>query len=881
MLTARKAPRACQSCRLQLLSLFEHGFTKPAATLAPRARLSTSIRPHPRTVASARNGSLRRFSSTQIPAEELEKDARPPIDTPAADIESIVRQARQTFGETLPKDYLSAEEYILYERLYGPPTRETKADDLMFLPDDGEEIAPERVRNVLLRETSDGEFEEIEFDPELGFSAVEEGTEAIAPGEEGTIPEIDDGLSEITMEMEDHEVPVPVEGSKEEVDVQASNEREIEDGLSEIAMEMEDHEVLVEDGKDRVEVQAKNQREIDAITRLKRDMDAAMAQPVEEEEVDEEYEEVEEEEEMEEEEDEDEPDAYLSSDESRTHPHSMAGRWGTTPSTLFLPKEQFVEPISELLERTNKKHLAEAAEKAFGGKGLPHSTSTAAPKKLIPQKHIGLDAAQNKMSDIEADAYLAAVMPGTYATVMSTLVEVRKRLGSEWLRGLMFREGGEGPRVLDAGSGGAGVVAWREILQTEWELLKEEGMVEGDQAPWGKTTVLTGPSTLRHRISRFLDNTTFLPRLPDYIHAAHSEELLYGAPATGRKAYDIIIAPNTLFPLKENYRRKNMVSNLWSLLDPNGGVLILIEKGIPRGFEAIAGARDLLLDSHIASPGDTAVENELQSQESDEARFHEKEQGMIIAPCTNHKGCPMYPIPGLTPGRKDYCHFSQRFIRPPFLQKVLGAGMRNHEDVKFSYIAVRRGVDARNHDLQNDKATDQAFEGYEDCDLPESEVTSSAEPSDVKFSAFSLPRAILPPLKRRGHVTLDVCTPSGTLERWTVPKSFSRAAYRDARKSKWGDLWALGSKTRTMRIPRLGRKAEDGEAGLKVKGIRDGKMGKGGKKMKKAKFDLVMGKDGFEGVQQDRSQAKFVQPQKRTKGGRVWKREKPITEDDF
>ena len=717
----------------------------------------------------------------------------------------------------------------------------------MYLPDGEEEPDPEKVRNVLLRENSDGDFEEVEFDPELGFSITEEDPEMTVPDAGEPIPEIDDGLSELTMEMEDHEIPTG-------------------------------------ESQQRVEIQAKNQREIDAITRLQQDIDAAMSQPVEEEEDIYEEEEEEEIEEVEEEEDgfDDGPDVYASSDESRTHPHTLIGRTGTTPSTLFLPKEQFIEPITELLERTNKKHLAEAAEKAFGGKGLPHSTSTAPPKKLIPQKHIGLDAAQNKMSEVEADAYLAGVMPGTYATVMSTLVEVRKRLGSEWLRDLIFREGGEGPRVLDAGSGGAGTIAWREMLQAEWAVLREEGIVEGHQAPWGKSTILTGPSTLRHRVSRFLDNSTFLPRLPDYIHAANSEDLLYGAPAQGRKAYDLIIASHSLFPLKEDYRRKNMVQNFWSLLDPNGGVLILIEKGVPRGFEAIAGARNLLLDSRIASPGQTTtVENEIQDPSSVSSRFHEKERGMIIAPCTNHRGCPMYPVPGLTTGRKDYCHFSQRFIRPPFLQQVLGATMRNHEDVKFSYIAVRRGKDARNPELQDDMATNQAFKGYEELDTLDSETEGVTRANHVKFNALSLPRAILPPLKRRGHVTLDLCTPSGTLERWTVPKSFSRAAYRDARKSKWGDLWALGSKTRTVRTPRLGRKVEDGEPGVKVKGIRDGKVGKGGKKMKKNKFDIIMGRDGLEGVQQDRSQAKFVRPQKRTKGGRIFKPEKPITEDDF
>jgi ribosomal protein RSM22 (predicted rRNA methylase) len=329
--------------------------------------------------------------------------------------------------------------------------------------------------------------------------------------------------------------------------------------------------------------------------------------------------------------------------------------------------------------------------------------------------------------------------------------------------------------------------------------------------------------------------------------------------------------------LKEDFRRKNMVQNLWSLLDPNGGVLILIEKGLPRGFEAIAGARSLLLESHISSPGETDFENEIQSPESERARFTKKEEGMIIAPCTNHKNCPMYPVPGLSTGRKDFCHFPQRMIRPPFLQKVLGAKIRNHEDIKYSYIAVRRGVDARKAStplLQGEEATLQAFEGYEDQDIPEPE---NGEPG-VEFNPLSLPRIILPSLKSRGHITLDLCTPSAKLERWIVPRSFSRAAYRDARKSKWGDLWALGAKTRTLRSPRLGRL---GDEGGKVKGIREGKMGKGGKKVKKAHYDMIVGRQGFEGIKESPHQAKFVKREKRTKGGRVWKEAKPLGEDDF
>lgn len=793
MLTARKAPRACQSCRLQLLTLFEHGFTQPTSANASRLRYSShSFRFRPSQ--PRHSFTVRTFTTTSIRVDQPKKDLPASIEADSAGIESVVRQARQTFGETLPKDYLSTEEYVLYERLYGPPLRETRPEDLEYIPGGDEDIASDTVRNVILREMENGEFEEIEFDPALGFSVVENGVGA------------------------EYEAEVVLEADEDIMNGEALLTEQVE---SQAAPEAED----------AVQAQGKNRREIDAISQLQRDMEEALTRPVEEEdEIEEEYEEdVEEEEEDYEE---DEPDAYLSSDTVRTHPHTMSARAGTNPSTLSLPKEQFTVPMTELLARADMKHIKEAAEKAFGGKGLPYSSSTPSSKKLFPQKHIGLDASQHRMTEIEADAYIAGVMPGTYASVMSTLVEVRKRLGSEWIRDLLFREGGEGPRVLDAGAGGAGVVAWREILQAEWDIMRDEGLVEGEEAPSGKTTVLTGSNPLRHRISKLLDNTTFLPRLPDYIHASNQETHLDGSPAQARKAFDIIIAPHTLFPLKEEFRRKNMVQNLWSLLDPNGGVLILIEKGLPRGFEAIAGARSLLLNSHISSPGDTAFEADIQLPGSE--RFVEKEEGMIIAPCTNHSKCPMYPVPGLSTGRKDFCHFGQRFIRPNYLQQLLGAKIRNHEDVKYSYVAVRRGIDSRkaaNPLLQGEKATLQSFEGYEEHDLPDSEAVLSGEGSDIKFHPLSLPRSILPPLKRRGHVTLDLCTPSGKLERWTVPKSFSRTAYRDARKSKWGDLWALGAKTRVSRSPRLGRLGEDGKE--KMKGIRDGKMGKGGKKMKK------------------------------------------------
>ena len=234
-----------------------------------------------------------------------------------------------------------------------------------------------------------------------------------------------------------------------------------------------------------------------------------------------------------------------------------------------------------------------------------------------------------------------------------------------------------------------------------------------------------------------------------------------------------------------------------------------------RGFEVVASARQMILDNHITSPVFGSQSAELDEVTSTSSRGQQKETGMIVAPCTNHSACPMYEPQGVVKGRRDICYFSQRYIRPPFLQTILGAKDKNFEDVKFSYLSIMRGRDLRQEqDIQQDEdSTEKAFVGYEAVTEPE------------QAPSLSLPRAVLPPLKRRGHVILDLCTPAGTLERWTVPRSFSKQAFRDARKSSWGDLWALGAKTRVPRVPKVKkRKTKDVEdareqaAGMKWEG---------------------------------------------------------------
>ncbi|KAF1810939.1 hypothetical protein P152DRAFT_508284 [Eremomyces bilateralis CBS 781.70] len=516
----------------------------------------------------------------------------------------------------------------------------------------------------------------------------------------------------------------------------------------------------------------------------------------------------------------------------REHPLTTAGKSGTFPSTIFMPKS-ITEQISGSMSDIHPKHLRQAAEKTFGGVGLPYSPSTPRVAMSMEQQPVALSVRDKTMSDTEANVFLAGQFPQTYSAVTSSLVEVRKRLGTEWIQGLLEKKGG--PRILDAGGAGAGVMAWREILKAEWESMHpDQEPTAMPEEKLGRGSVICASDSLRAHVRKFLSNTSFLPRIPN------TDVESKGGKTS--QVYDVIVAPYVLWGLERNDMRRFYTENFWHLLNPNGGVLVLLEKGTPRGFEIIAGARDLLLEHHISSPGEEVRVPRLSNGTLGPAKG--KETGMIIAPCTNHTKCPLYPTAGRSAHRKDKCYFTQRYIRPPFLQKLLGATMRNHDHVEFSYLAVMRGRDHRlpEHDprglgfQQGERATHAAWYGHhlgvDAHNLPA--ISSDSLPSDSTTSStpplpphpLTLPRLILPPLKPKGHIILDVCTPSGTAERWVVARSMARSrigadaeveeraagrqAQRDARKAGWGDLWALGAKSRVEKNLKLGSNTESG-----------------------------------------------------------------------
>lgn len=690
------------------------------------------------------------------------------------DVEKVVREAKQRFRDTLPKGYLSEEEYALYERLYGPPLRETAPEDVGIdthadMGGTGSQVPRPSDERTLLRQLDEGGFEEVTY----------------------------------------------------RIPLQQSNETEASSG-AEQPLASDSAIEAVEESSDYVDAVARNPREREALQRLMQDFKAAQQKQLE----DEIAAAREEEQEAYEMEDEEEP--FPESDEMsadveremglgearRFHAYTLEGRFHGSPVEIALPQSALVTPIRDLLDRTHLGHVKTAAEAAFGGQGLPTSPSTPEGRKNGQMGGVGLPPDQRHMTEIEADAFLAGYLPPAYASVASVLREVRKRLGRDWIQQRLKKSESAGLSVLDAGAGGAGLVAWEQMLQTEWDLLQEKGEVTGAHPP-GRKTVIAGSDRLRHRLKSFLHNTTFLPRLPDYEHSGEmqGERLDAGDKPQPRKSYDVIIASHLFLKEKQDHYRQAVLNNLWTLLNKDGGVLIVIEKAHPRGFEAVAHVRDTLLKQFLLPQ---TGEPSISTEELNPAFHREREPGHIVAPCTNHGTCPMYKEAGKSKGRKDYCYFNQRFTRPTFYTKMLGNSTNNQGDVEFSYVAIQRGR-PKADPLPGWKATELAFAGYE----------HSPDRPDMQ----TLPRMVLPPLKRKGHVTLDVCTPEGRIERWTVPKSFSKLAYHDARKSHWGDLWALGAKTKVSRSVRVGSGVDDG-----------GKRAEGGKKPRKVEISMDGGR---------------------------------------
>ena len=182
-----------------------------------------------------------------------------------------------------------------------------------------------------------------------------------------------------------------------------------------------------------------------------------------------------------------------------------------------------------------------------------------------------------------------------------------------------------------------------------------------------------------------------------------------------------------------------VIDALWSRVK-EGGVIIVVEPGSPKGFRYINDFRNWIIAK-------------------------DRKEASIVGPCPHHGKCPMAKHPDL------WCHFSQLTQRLPgkvFPRKPTEPDLVNE---KYSYMIVQKTASPPCENFESEESAQTPLE-----------------------KSYFWPRIIRPVIRKHKHSILDLCSQesgeTGHLERRIIAKSHGlEGGYRLAKKMKWGDLW--------------------------------------------------------------------------------------------
>ncbi|KAI0242065.1 37S ribosomal protein S22, partial [Massospora cicadina] len=172
----------------------------------------------------------------------------------------------------------------------------------------------------------------------------------------------------------------------------------------------------------------------------------------------------------------------------------------------------------------------------------------------------------------ETLAYLAAVMPSSYATLHRVLSEIK-------LRDSKFKPS----RILDFGTG-PGTSLW--AVDEVWGL---EGLEAFHGVDLSESMLDVANEFIRTLFTR-KENPNCQLRLDQHFSYMPGED-----------SYDLVIASNVFSEYPNDTLRQKALEALWERC---GNTLALVERGTPRGFHIVNQARELLkmCESHIMGP---------------------------------------------------------------------------------------------------------------------------------------------------------------------------------------------------------------------------------------------------------------------------------------
>lgn len=365
---------------------------------------------------------------------------------------------------------------------------------------------------------------------------------------------------------------------------------------------------------------------------------------------------------------------------------------------------------------------------------------------------------------LETDAFIGAFFLRDYGATYQVLDELKRRLDESAIVPRSVLEVSHGP--------GTGMVALNDLfLQGDQN---ETITSSSSSVAWGqerKDSVVLGGGEMLNRAKLLLD----AQENGDQTRLAKTR-LISSVPGNVTTSkYDLIILNHELLrdPKRYPYEIDSQISHYLPMLSDQG-YIVMLERGTPTGSETIARARELIIRENANNTTNTTNNNS---------------EFKIIAPCSHMERDPLQ-LNNLNyyKSKKNnlkFISFQKMIQRPKYLLelkrgKLLSLSWNNNTNRKKLLELRGKGrPEGNDHEMIN--------------------YTYLVMGKNVLLNKIDKwPRIISPPIKKKGHVILNVCTvePEVKIENWIIPRSMSREIYHDARKAQWGDLWPHGAKSK-------------------------------------------------------------------------------------
>ena len=397
----------------------------------------------------------------------------------------------------------------------------------------------------------------------------------------------------------------------------------------------------------------------------------------------------------------------------------------------------------------------------------------------IQRKKIG-----SKMyNGLGALAYAAARLPSTYSALRNVLQHLKVINGGAW----------EPSTVLDFGSG-PGTAAW--AAHSVWPSQKlHVNTIDISDSMADIGVQILDMCNDKYDAMGGMDNSD-ASRVKMDCNPANVQiswrPFLPRNSASYTQKYDLVVAAYVLSELRNDVHRHQVLNKL---LHATKDYLVLMEHGTPYGFSLIESSKQHLLK--VAGKLGWAVH--------------------VVAPCPHDGKCPLV-------GVRSWCHFVQKFERTEeqriAVKSLTGKAPRGTQSEKFSYVIIARGQREQGTTNNNADEKIRLLNGFDQKSLEaakkkETDLEARVDQTAIQrtsnaFSSWSIPasRVLRQPLKRKGHVMIDVCSAldesgafmggkSGTILRQIISKGKSREIwghekmYRHARNAQWGQVWPL------------------------------------------------------------------------------------------